>query len=158
MARDRSGKGRALHDCWIWFQEGPKPCSKPGWLAEQDEHWKQGIEVVAMDGFTGFKTAAVEELPQAVEVMDPFPVVKLGSEALDQTRQRVQREVHGRRGRKEDPLYKARRTLTTGLSLATESRRPSSNPRSNSRSMSQCNWSGACISGWLMPTGNRSPR
>lgn len=90
------------------------------WLAEQDEHWKQGIEVVAMDGFTGFKTAAVEELPQAVEVMDPFHVVKLGSEALDQTRQRVQREVHGRRGRKEDPLYKARRTLTTGLSLATE--------------------------------------
>ncbi|MFJ2620316.1 ISL3 family transposase [Glutamicibacter sp. NPDC087344] len=90
------------------------------WLAEQDEHWKQGIEVVAMDGFTGFKTAAVEELPQAVEVLDPFHVVKLGSEALDQTRQRVQREVHGRRGRKEDPLYKARRTLTTGLSLATE--------------------------------------
>ena len=90
------------------------------WLAEQDEHWKQGIEVVAMDGFTSFKTAAVEELPQAVEVMDPFHVVKLGSEALDQTRQRVQREVHGRRGRKEDPLYKARRTLTTGLSLATE--------------------------------------
>ncbi|WP_265161245.1 transposase, partial [Glutamicibacter sp. MNS18] len=45
---------------------------------------------------------------------------KLGSEALDQTRQRVQREQHGRRGRKDDPLYKCRRTLTTGLSLATD--------------------------------------
>lgn len=90
------------------------------WLADQEEQWKQGIEVVAMDGFTGFKTAAVEELPHAVEVLDPFHVVKLGSEALDQTRQRIQREQHGRRGRKDDPLYKCRRTLTTGLSLATE--------------------------------------
>ncbi|CBT75032.1 transposase of ISAar20, ISL3 family [Glutamicibacter arilaitensis Re117] len=90
------------------------------WLAGQDDQWKQGIDVVAMDGFTGFKTAAAEELPHAVEVLDPFHVVKLGSEALDQTRQRVQREQHGRRGRKDDPLYKCRRTLTTGLSLATD--------------------------------------
>lgn len=73
-----------------------------------------------MDGFTGFKTAAVEELPHAVEVLDPFHVVKLGSEALDTTRQRVQREQYERHGRKEDSLYQCRRTLTTGLSLATE--------------------------------------
>ncbi|MGP5690728.1 ISL3-like element ISAar23 family transposase [Glutamicibacter ardleyensis] len=90
------------------------------WLAERGEAWKNNVEVVAMDGFTGFKSAAAEELPQAVEVLDPFHVVKLGSEALDQARQRVQREQYGRRGRKDDPLYKCRRTLTTGLSLATE--------------------------------------
>lgn len=90
------------------------------WLGEQDERWRQGIKVVAMDGFTGFKTAAVEELPHAVEVLDPFHVVKLGSEALDTTRQRVQREQYERHGRKEDSLYQCRRTLTTGLSLATE--------------------------------------
>lgn len=90
------------------------------WLSERDDQWKQGIEVVAMDGFTGFKTAAAEELPDAVEVLDPFHVVKLGSDALDKTRQRVQREQHGRRGLKDDPLYKARRTLTVGLDLAIE--------------------------------------
>ena len=90
------------------------------WLSERDDQWKQGIEVVAIDGFTGFKTAAAEELPDAVEVLDPFHVVKLGSDALNQTRQRIQREQYGRRGRKNDPLYKCRRTLTTGLSLATE--------------------------------------
>ena len=90
------------------------------WLAAQPDEWKQQIEVVAMDGFTGFKTAAVEELPEAVEVLDPFHVVKLASDALDQTRQRVQREQHGRRGKKNDPLYKVRRTLTVGLDLATE--------------------------------------
>lgn len=88
------------------------------WLGEQDQQWKQGIEVAAMGGFTGFKTVAVEELPQAVEVLDPFHVVKLGSEALNQTRQRIQREQYGRRGRKMSPLYKCRRPLTTGLSLA----------------------------------------
>jgi transposase len=29
-------------------------------------------EVVAMDGFTGFKTATAEELSDAAAVMDPF--------------------------------------------------------------------------------------
>lgn len=83
------------------------------WLAERDEQWKKGIEVVAMDGVTGFKTAADEELPAAIEVLDPFHAVKLGSDALDKKiRQRVQREQHGRQGRKDDPLYQCRRTLT----------------------------------------------
>ncbi|SBS79620.1 transposase (fragment) [uncultured Mycobacterium sp.] len=33
------------------------------WLAERDQSWRDNVEVVAMDGFTGFKTAAEEELP-----------------------------------------------------------------------------------------------
>lgn len=32
------------------------------WLADRPQQWRDGVEVVAMDGFTGFKTAA-EELP-----------------------------------------------------------------------------------------------
>lgn len=43
-----------------------------------------------MDGFTGFKTAAAEELPDAVSMMDPFHVVKLAGDGLDRCRQRVQ--------------------------------------------------------------------
>jgi len=35
-----------------------------------------------MDGFTGFKTAAAEEIPAAVAVMDPFHVVRLAGDAL----------------------------------------------------------------------------
>ena len=42
------------------------------WLAEREHPWRQGVEVVAMDGFSGFKTATTEELPDAVAVMDPF--------------------------------------------------------------------------------------
>lgn len=73
-----------------------------------------------MDGFAGFKTAAAEEPPDAVEVLDPFHVVKLGSDGLDTARQRVQGEQHGRRGLKNDPRYKACRTLAVGLDLANE--------------------------------------
>ena len=32
-----------------------------------------------MDGYTGFKTATSEELPDAVAVMDPFHVVRLAA-------------------------------------------------------------------------------
>jgi transposase len=90
------------------------------WLADQSEAFRDGVEVVAMDGFTGFKTAAAEELPDAVAVMDPFHVVKLAGDALDRTRRRVQQQIHGHRGQKFDPLYRARRMLHTGTSLLTD--------------------------------------
>ena len=38
------------------------------WLDAQTASFRGGIEVVAMDGFTGFKTAATEEVPDAVAV------------------------------------------------------------------------------------------
>ncbi|WP_344744968.1 ISL3 family transposase, partial [Nesterenkonia aethiopica] len=90
------------------------------WIDAQNEDFRNGIEVVAMDGFSGFKTATAEELPEATAVMDPFHVVALAGDALDQTRQRVQRETTGHRGRSGDPLYGARRTLRTGADLLTE--------------------------------------
>ncbi|WP_193073272.1 MULTISPECIES: ISL3 family transposase [unclassified Brevibacterium] len=89
------------------------------WLAARPKSWRDAIEVVAMDGFSGFKTAAAEELPDAVEVMDPFHVVKLAGDALDEARRRIQQETTGHRGRAKDPLYRARRTLHTGTSLLT---------------------------------------
>jgi len=90
------------------------------WLAERDQAWRDAVEVVAMDGFTGFKTAASEELPDAVAVMDPFHVVRLAGDALDKCRRRVQQDLHGHRGRAGDPLYSTRRTLHTGTSLLTD--------------------------------------
>ena len=60
-----------------------------------------------MDGFTGFKTATTEELPDATTVMDPFHVACLAGDALDRCRRRIQQITHGHRGRKDDPLYRA---------------------------------------------------
>lgn len=53
-------------------------------------------------------------------VMDPFHVVRLAGDAVERCRRRVQQQVHGHRGRKTDPLYKARRTLLTGADLLTD--------------------------------------
>ena len=76
-----------------------------------------------MDGFTGFKTATTEELPDAVAVMDPFHVVALAGDALDRARQRVQQDTCGHRGRTGDPLYGIRRVLRTGADLLTDKQR-----------------------------------
>jgi transposase len=93
------------------------------WLAAREQAWRDQVEVVAMDGFTGFKTAATAELPDAVAVMDPFHVVRLAGEAFDQCRRRIQQNIHGHRGRKHDPLYSARRTLHTGADLLNDKQR-----------------------------------
>jgi transposase len=93
------------------------------WLADRPPAWRDAVEVVAMDGFTGFKTATTEELPEAVAVMDPFHVVRLAGDALDRCRRRVQQDLHGHRGRTHDPLYRARRTLHTGSDLLTDRQR-----------------------------------
>ena len=46
------------------------------WLTDRPKAWRDNVDVVAMDGFTGFKTATTEEVPDAVTVMDPFHVVR----------------------------------------------------------------------------------
>lgn len=113
--RDQTGPARLLD-----MVEGRSKQVFAAWLDARPQAWRDQVEIVAMDGFTGFKTAAVEKLPDAVEVMDPFHVVQLAGDALDRCRQRVQQETLGHRGRAGDPLYGARRTLHTGLDLLTD--------------------------------------
>ena len=100
-----------------------------------------------MDGFTGFKTAAAEELPDAVAVMDPFHVVRLAGDALDQCRRRVQQATRGHRGRKRRPALRARRTLHTGADLLTDKQTARLEPCSPSTSTSRSRRPGASTSG-----------
>lgn len=51
-------------------------------------------------------------LPHVVQVADPFHVHKIALQRLSECRRRVQNETMGHRGRKDDPLYRARRLLT----------------------------------------------
>jgi len=113
--RDGTGPARLLD-----MVEGRSKQAFKQWLADRPQAWREAVEVVAMDGFTGFKTATAEELPDAVAVMDPFHVVRLAGDALDLCRRRVQQDTRGHRGRKGDPLYAARRTLHTGAELLTD--------------------------------------
>lgn len=113
--RNGTGPARLLD-----MVEGRSKSAFAAWLAARDQVWRDRIEVVAMDGFTGFKTAALEVMPETVPVMDPFHVVRLAGDALNRCRQRLQQDLHGHRGRKGDPLYSARRTLNTGADLLTD--------------------------------------
>ncbi len=110
--RDGTGPARLLD-----MVEGRSKAAFSAWLAGRPKAWRDQVEVVAMDGFTGFKTAAAEQLPDATAVMDPFHVVRLAGDALNRCRQRAQQALHGHRGRKGDPLFRARRTLHTGEDL-----------------------------------------
>ncbi len=116
--RDGTGPSRLLD-----MVEGRSKQVFKTWLAARDQAWRDQLEVVAMDGFTGFKTATTEELPDAVAVMDPFHVVRLAGDALDQCRRRVQQNLHGHRGRTGDPLFSSRRMLHTGTDLLTDKQR-----------------------------------
>jgi transposase len=107
--RDGTGPARLLE-----MVEGRSKQAFKAWLADRPQAWRDGVEVVAIDGFTGFKSAAGEEIPDAVAVMDPFHVVRLAGEALDQCRRPVQQDTCGHRGYKGDPLYSVRRTLHWG--------------------------------------------
>ena len=58
--RDDTGPARLLD-----MVEGRSKHAFKTWLAARPKAWRDGVEVVAMDGFTGFKTATTEELPDA---------------------------------------------------------------------------------------------
>jgi len=116
--RDGTGPARLLD-----MVQGRSKQAFKTWLADRDQSFRDNVQVVAMDGFTGFKTATTEELPDAVAVMDPFHAVRLAGDAMDDCRRRVQQAIHGHRGRTGDPLYTARRTLHTGADLHTDKQR-----------------------------------
>lgn len=65
--RDGRGPARLLD-----MIEGRSKAAFKQWLAERPDTWREQVEVVAMDGFAGFKSATSEELPKATAVMDPF--------------------------------------------------------------------------------------
>lgn len=99
LTKDRSGSSRFLD-----MVPGRSKQVFKIWVAARPHTWRESIEVVAMDGFTGFKSAAAEELPEATAVMDPFRVVRLAGDVLDECRRRIQQELYSRGGRATDPL------------------------------------------------------
>jgi len=86
-----------------------EPCR---WLAAQPEEWRANVEYATLDLSGPYRVVFDTMLPDAVQVADPFHVVKLANHKLDECRRRVQNETCGHRGRKDDPLYRCRRLLT----------------------------------------------
>ena len=56
-------------------------------------------------------------------VLDAFHVVKLATGVVDEVRRRVQQDIHGHRGRRDDPLYRIRNILRAGEEHLTDRQR-----------------------------------
>ena len=85
-----------------------------GWIDKQPKSWKERIRFGALDMSATYAAVYSVMLPKAAQVVDPFHVISLANRALDAVRRRVQTEQTGHRGRRDDPLYRARRVLLRG--------------------------------------------
>ncbi len=85
------------------------PCN---WFAARSDEWLDAVAWGALDLSGPYRKVFDTMLPAAVQVADPFHVVKLANTKLDECRRRVQNETLGHRGHKHDPLYRCRRLLT----------------------------------------------
>jgi transposase len=75
------------------------------WLSGQSASFRDQVQVVAMDGFGGYKTAAAEQLPEATAVMDPFHVVALaGGQARPVPSTRPTADLRAPRPHRRPPL------------------------------------------------------
>ena len=83
----------------------------PQWATSVAE-WLDRILWAVLDLSGPYRTAYDRVLPNASQVADPFHVIRLANQRLDEVRRRVQNETLGYRGRKHDPLYRTRRLLT----------------------------------------------
>ncbi|MBU1494179.1 MAG: ISL3 family transposase [Actinobacteria bacterium] len=92
--------------------EGRSADGPIAWLTGQPQQWRDGIEWATLDLSGPYRKTFDMMLPGAVQVADPFHVIKLANAKLDECRRRVQNETVGHRGRKDDSLYRARRLLT----------------------------------------------
>ena len=81
------------------------------WIMDHSLTWRNNITYGALDLSATYNAVYKVTLPKALRVADPFHVVALANRALDQTRRRVQNETTSHRGRRDDPLYRARRIL-----------------------------------------------
>lgn len=103
---DRPGPARLLN-----MTEGRSKVVSKDWFAAYPYAWVKAVEAVAMDGFSGFKIAAVEEFPKATTEIDPFHGIWRAAHTLEHCRRRVQQRLHGRPRSSGDLLYTAGRTL-----------------------------------------------
>ena len=122
------------------------------WLASRPDTWRERIEIVAMDGFTGFKSAAAEELPNARAVMAPFHVVHLAGDALDECRRRIQQELTTGAGVPPTPCTRPAGCYTPDLACSHHASSTNYSTCFPVRSTSHSRSPGAPIRTSLMPT------
>jgi transposase len=94
--------------------DGRTSAAVQAWLAARTPAFRTGIEVVVIDPHAGYAAAVRAALPDAQVAVDHFHLIMLANKAVTAVRQRVTRELLGRRGRKIDPAWANRRLLLRG--------------------------------------------
>ena len=118
----RRGRWRTQHWCTsvvdvcggqlLDVVQGRTAAAPSAWLAARSDEWRAQIRWAVLDLSGPYRATFDTMLPDATQIADPFHVVKLANQRLDEVRRRVQNETLGHRGHKDDPLYRARRLLT----------------------------------------------
>ena len=81
------------------------------WLLGRPEEWRNNVAWGVLDLSGAYRAAFDAALPHVGQVADPFHVIRLANDGIDEVRRRVQNDTLGHRGRKDDPLYRIRRLL-----------------------------------------------
>jgi transposase len=92
--------------------EGRSAAGACAWFAARPAGWCEQIGWAVLDLSGPWRLTFDTVVPWATQVADPFHLVKLANQRLDECRRRVQQETLGHRGHKDDPLYRSRRLLT----------------------------------------------
>ena len=111
LTRDKDGRVRAR---LLDLVPGRSSEAYTSWLRDRGDTFRKGVEIATLDPFHGYRYAIDDQLDDAIAVLDAFHVVKLGTAAVDEVRRRVQQDIHGHRGRRDDPLYRIRNLLRAG--------------------------------------------
>jgi transposase len=83
-------------------------------LAARSGEFRDRIATVVIDPQAGYAAAIRAALPNAQLAVDHFHLIMLVNKAVTAVRQRVTRELLGRRGHKTDPAWANRRLLLRG--------------------------------------------
>jgi len=107
---DVGGAGRPAKLIEVIEGRTAKTVSK--WIDAQPAPWRRAIRYGVLDMSGPYRKVFTDSLGHAVQVADPFHVIKHANGKVDECRRRVQNETLGHRGREDDPLYRSRRLLT----------------------------------------------
>jgi transposase len=94
--------------------DGRTSAAVQAWLAARTPAFRAGVNVVVIDPHAGYAAAVRAALPDAVIAVDHFHLILLANKAVTAVRQRVTRDLLGRRGRTIDPTWANRRLLLRG--------------------------------------------
>ena len=80
--------------------EGRNATAPGGWIAAQSPEGRAAVGWATLDLSGPYWTTFDTMLPDAVQIADPFRLVRLANQRLDEVRRRLQNQTLGRRGQR----------------------------------------------------------